>query len=242
MDEEDPAADGPAAAVSAAFDAKLRADDVAFEAADAALLRAVDAAGSLNAAADALDRSYSRAHKRLATLEAAFGSLVDSSRGGSGGGGSSLTPRARQLLARFERLRTEFSGVADVEETVFEGTVVGREGELATVETPAGRLRALAPPDASAVSVTVRADAVTLYDPAAVPPLAATSARNRVEGTVESVTDGRSVHRVALDVGGDRRLVALVTARSRRRLDIAPGDALSASFKTTATRATPTDG
>ena len=98
--------------MDAGFEARLQADGVTFEGRDATLLRAVDSEGSLNAAATSLGRSYSRCHERLADLEDAFGPLVERTRGGSGGGGSRLNDRARALLARFERLRAEFSGVA----------------------------------------------------------------------------------------------------------------------------------
>jgi molybdate transport system regulatory protein len=238
-DESGPARETDAGRASAAFDAKLHAEDVTFDADDATLLRAIDETESLNAAADRLGRSFSRAHKRLSSLEAAFGALVESQRGGSGGGGSVLTGRGRRLLARFERVRREFSGVVEVEETVLDGRVVEYDGELATVETAAGRLRALAPPDASAVRVTIRADTVTLHDVEGAPPATETSARNRFEGTVVEVTDGESVRSVTLDVGTDCRLVALVTSQSSRELDLETGTVVLASFKTTATRATP---
>jgi molybdate transport system regulatory protein len=227
------------APVAPAFETELHAEGVTFGADDAALLRAIDNAGSLNAAANDLGRSYSRAHKRLSQLEAAFGSLVASQRGGTGGGGSTLTERARALLARFERLRSGLTGVAEVAETVLPGEVVDRTGEIATVETGAGRLRALAPPDATSVFVTIRADTVTLQDADGAPPAAETSARNRFRGTVRTVERGESVATVTVDIGADPPLVALVTARSSDLLGLEPGIAVVASFKTTTTRATP---
>jgi molybdate transport system regulatory protein len=229
----------PGGGVSPAFDTKLHADGVSFEGDDAALLRAVDEAGSLNAAADALGRSYSRAHKRLARLEKSFGPLTESRRGGEGGGGSALTDRGWGLLARFERLRSGLTGVAEVDETVLPGEVVERTGEIVAVETAAGCLRALAPPEATAVFVTIRADTVTLQHAEAAPPAAETSVRNRFEGVVRDVERGESVVTATVDVGADRPLVALVTARSSDLLGLEPGMAVVASFKTTATRATP---
>ena len=224
--------------VAPAFDTKLYADGITFEGEDATLLRAIDDAGSLNAAVETLGRSYSRAHKRLSRLEEAFGSLVVSQRGGTDGGGSALTDRGRALLARFERLRSGLSGVTEVAETVLPGEVIARTGEIATVETAAGRLRALAPPDAPAVFVTIRADTVTLQDADAAPPAAETSARNRFHGTVRGVEHGESVVTVTVDIGADRPLVALITDRSSDMLDLEPGAAVVTSFKTTATRAT----
>ena len=67
--------------MDAGFDAHLRADGVEFDAADAELLRTIDSEGSLNRAADALGRSYSRAHQRLTELEEAVGPLVARQRG-----------------------------------------------------------------------------------------------------------------------------------------------------------------
>jgi molybdate transport system regulatory protein len=225
--------------MDAGFDARLRAGDVAFDERDASLLRAVDDAGSLNAAADDLGRSYSRAHQRLTDLEDAFGSLVERQRGGASGGGSTLTPRAHELLARFDRLRAGYSSVAETAEAVLAGTVEDRDGELGTVSTAAGRVRALVPPAADDVQVSLRADTVTLHDPADVPDEGATSARNRFAGEVTAVDRGEVVSRVTVDVGADAPVFALVTEESYERLSLAVGAAVVASFKATATRATP---
>jgi molybdate transport system regulatory protein len=227
--------------MDAGFEAHLRADGVEFDADDADLLRAVDEAGSLNRGTEKLERSYSRAHQRLTALEDALGPLVARQRGGSGGGGSELTDEARGLLARFERLRTEFTGTAEVEETVLSGRVVAREGELATVETPAGRVRALAADDAEDVQVAIRADAVTLNAPADAPAAEATSARNRFAGTVAAIDSGEQVARVLVDADADATLAALVTMSSVEKLDLTAGSEVVASFKATATRASPVE-
>jgi len=227
--------------MDAGFEAHLRADGVEFDATDAELLRTIDSEGSLNRAADALGRSYSRSLQRLTELEEAVGPLVARQRGGSGGGGSELTDEARDLLARFQRLRAEFTGTAEVEETVLFGRVVAREGELATVDTDAGRLRALAPDSdgAEAVQVAVRADTVTLHDPGDAPAEVATSARNRFEGRVAAVGEAEAVARVTVDVGAEESLVAIVTTSSVEKLGLADGTPVVASFKATATRASP---
>lgn len=225
--------------MDAEFDARLTADGVQFDGRDAALLRAIDAEGSLNAAAARLERSYSRAHARLKTLEDAFGDLVERHRGGSGGGGSALTEDATRLLARFDRLRTEFAGVAETTEAVLDGDVASRDGELAVVSTGAGRLRAIVPPDAESVAVVVRADAVTLHAPADAPRADATSARNRFPGEVVAVERGESVSRVSVDIGAETPVFALLTEDSLERLELGIGSDVVASFKATATRATP---
>ncbi|MFB6082777.1 MAG: TOBE domain-containing protein [Halorientalis sp.] len=223
--------------VSPDFDVQLGRDDVALGRRDRELLAAIAEEGSLNAAADALDRSYAHAQRRVVELEEAFGPLVDRSRGGGGGGGSELTDRARDLLATFDRVRAEFAGVAETDETVLSGRVVDRDGELATVETAAGRVRAVTPPDCTAVAVTIRADAVTLNRPAEAPEPGGTSARNRFEGEVLAVDRGETLARVSVGIEPDLHLAALVTVESVERLGLAPDTPVVATFKATATRA-----
>ncbi|MFB6149612.1 MAG: TOBE domain-containing protein [Halobacteriales archaeon] len=223
--------------MDAEFAARLRADDVEFTERDANLLRAVDEIGSIHKASDELGRSYSRSHQRVTALEDAFGTLVERQRGGSDGGGSTLTDQAHELLAKFERLQSGFSSVAETSEAVLEGIVLDRTGELGVVETEAGRVRAIVPPEGGSVQVGLRADAVTLHDPEDVPPENATSARNRFEGRVSSIEKGEAISQVTLDVGADSPLFALVTEDSKRKLGLEPGMQSIASFKATATRA-----
>lgn len=220
-------------------DARITADGVTFGERDAALLRAVDRSGSLHAATSRLERSYSRAHARLADLEEAFGTLVSSQRGGSGGGGTELTDSGRSLLLQFDRFNAALSGVAGTDETAFEGEVTDRTGELATVETAAGALRAVVPTDVTRVSVAIRADAVTVHDPDDVAPPEATSARNRLTGTVTSLTRGPGTVSVQVDVGATHPLSATVTTDSAKRLDLRPNRDVVAAFKATATRGVP---
>jgi len=222
--------------VRPSFDTYIGSDGVTLDSRDVALLRAIDREGSLNNAADALGRSYAHAQRRIVELEEAFGSLVERRRGGSGGGGSELTDTARELLAAFERTRTGFEGVADIAETVLAGTVVERDGELVTVETDAGNVRALVPEGDGDVQLSLRADAVTLTDPEDTPVPEHTSARNRFLGTIESIESGERIARIAIDIGADEPLLALVTEDSRAKLGLEPGSDVVASFKATATR------
>lgn len=225
--------------MDAGSEAHLAVEGVRVDGRDAALLRAVAEHGSLNAAADALGRSYSRAHGRVDELEAALGPLVERERGGSGGGGSRLTDAGRELLARFDRLAAALDGTAATERLVLDGTVVDREGDLVTVETGAGRVRALALTDAERVQVSFRADAVTLHRPAGAPERAATSARNRFGGVVTGVDRAAATATVSVDVGVDSPLAVRVTTESLDRLDLTVGDDVVATVKATATRATP---
>ncbi|MFB6132068.1 MAG: TOBE domain-containing protein [Halanaeroarchaeum sp.] len=225
--------------MDAEFDARLRADDVECTERDVTLLETIDEVGSIYGAADELGRSYSRCHQRISALEDAFGALVERQRGGAAGGGSSLTANAEELLARFHRLSAGYLSVAETTEAVFEGTVRERTGELGTVETDAGSLVAIVPPEGDAVQVSLRADAVTLHDPGETPQEGGTSARNRFDGRVVDIERGEAISLVTVDVGAQAPLFALVTEDSRERLELAPDRRLVATFKATATRATP---
>lgn len=218
------------------FDTFLGVGDVAFGERDVALLEAIDEYGSLNRAAGELGRSYARVQQRVVELEDAFGPLVERTRGGAGGGGSQLTQDAHDLLVRFERIRVAASGVAQAEETILSGRVMQRDGELATVETDTGPVRALVPPDAERVELSIRSDAVTLTAPGQTPEPTGTSARNRFEGTVERLDPGEAIAHVAIDVGVEDPLVALVTLSSVEKLGLEEDMSVVVTFKATATR------
>ena len=69
------------------------------------LLEAIDAHGSLSRAAEALNIPYRTAWERVKATEGEIGfRLLDSESGGLDGGGSSLTPQARELCRRFRRI------------------------------------------------------------------------------------------------------------------------------------------
>jgi molybdate transport system regulatory protein len=215
-------------------------DDVTVDERDVEMLAAIDREGSMHAAAERLGRSYPHMQRRLDDLEAAAGDLTDRARGGTGGGGTTLTDDGRTVVRRFSRLQAELSGAASVTESVFPGTVVDRDGEIASVETDAGTVAAVTPPDASTVEVTVRSDAVALGRPGGVDP-DDTSLRNDLAGTVSEVDAGDAVVAVTVELDGGPALHALVTEASRDRLDLAAGRRVVARFKATATRAVPVD-
>ncbi|MFD1564031.1 TOBE domain-containing protein [Haloarchaeobius amylolyticus] len=228
------------------FDPYLQIDDVAVDRSDVAMLRAIDDCGSLSGAAEALERSYPRLQQRVVALEEAIGPLVERTRGGADGGGSSLTETARELLARFDRLVAAYEGVARVDETVLSGPVVNRDGELATVETPVGEVLAVVPADAESAAVTIRSDAVSLHAPSDVPRAEGTSVRNRFFGSVAWLEAGDAVARVGIDLEAEHdsrvesaepiELVALVTRQSVETLGLEPGRSIVASVKATAAR------
>ncbi len=66
------------------------------------LLQAIDRAGSINAAAEAMNIQYRLAWQRLHEMEERLGiTLVHTATGGKGGGGTTLTPAAYSLIERF---------------------------------------------------------------------------------------------------------------------------------------------
>lgn len=66
------------------------------------LLQAVDRSGSISAAAEAKGIQYRLAWERIHEMEDRLGvSLVDTTAGGVGGGGSTLTPIAHTLIEQF---------------------------------------------------------------------------------------------------------------------------------------------
>jgi len=83
--------------------------DLVFGPGRARLLRAVDRRGSISAAAEELDMNYRHAWSMLNASERRLGRpLVESSRGGPGGGGAKLTDTGRKLLDAFEKLESVF--------------------------------------------------------------------------------------------------------------------------------------
>jgi molybdate transport system regulatory protein len=74
----------------------------------ARLLAGVEEAGSLRKAAQELGMSYNKAWRIIHAAEQRLGfPLLDRSVGGSLGGGSSITPEARDLMKRYQAVAAE---------------------------------------------------------------------------------------------------------------------------------------
>lgn len=72
------------------------------------ILKTVDRLGTLNKAADKLNMSYSKAWSVINAAEKRLGFLLlESHAGGIDGGGSELTPKARQLVKSFQNFCQE---------------------------------------------------------------------------------------------------------------------------------------
>jgi molybdate transport system regulatory protein len=86
----------------------LENDGKTFGPGPARLLRGVAQTGSLRKAAAELGMSYNKAWGNLRAMEERLGfSLLIRSTGGATGGGSTLTPEAVDLLARFDALQQD---------------------------------------------------------------------------------------------------------------------------------------
>lgn len=73
-----------------------------------ALLKGVAETGSLQKGADRMEMSYSRAWKLIRILEQRLGfPLLDRKVGGQSGGGSQITPEAKELIFCYGRFREE---------------------------------------------------------------------------------------------------------------------------------------
>jgi molybdate transport repressor ModE-like protein len=82
------------------------------------LLQAVERTGSLSGAAEHMGVPYRTAWYKLKDMEEQLGvRLLQTSRGGTGGGGSRLTEEARAIVARFEKVSR---GVHDLVQKRFE--------------------------------------------------------------------------------------------------------------------------
>lgn len=78
------------------------------------LLQLVEERGSLAKAATTMGLSYRRAWGKVKELEANLGfPLVTSEVGGAGGGHTSLTPRARELVGAYNRLQARLDAALE---------------------------------------------------------------------------------------------------------------------------------
>ncbi len=80
----------------------------------AAILEGIERTGSLAKAAEELGTPYRTAWQRLKESEEALGTrLVESQSGGAEGGGSTLTPAAKDLLRRYQEFSKGIEELVD---------------------------------------------------------------------------------------------------------------------------------
>ncbi|MBT5049342.1 MAG: LysR family transcriptional regulator [Rhodospirillaceae bacterium] len=86
----------------------------------AALLEAVEEAGSISGAARAMGMSYRRAWTLIEAMNLDFKKpLVQTSAGGSGGGGARVTDSGRDALRRYRAMEEKASAAVKKEITAF---------------------------------------------------------------------------------------------------------------------------
>lgn len=84
------------------------------------LLDAVDQAGSISAAARVMGMSYRRAWVLIEAMNRDFKNpLVETSAGGSGGGGAHVTPAGHDALARYRTMEGKASAAVKKEMSAF---------------------------------------------------------------------------------------------------------------------------
>ncbi|MBR5870583.1 MAG: LysR family transcriptional regulator [Clostridia bacterium] len=70
------------------------------------LMRAIEETGSLRGAAQSMGMAYTKALKLISNAEKALGfRLTERVTGGKDGGGSSITPKGKEWLIRYEQYR-----------------------------------------------------------------------------------------------------------------------------------------
>ena len=83
-----------------------QADNVLFGMGRVKILEAIEQHGSINAAAKAIKMSYRAVWGRINATEERLGKeLVIRTTGGASGGGSALTPYAKDLISEYKKLR-----------------------------------------------------------------------------------------------------------------------------------------
>ncbi|MHC5034717.1 MAG: winged helix-turn-helix domain-containing protein [Planctomycetota bacterium] len=88
----------------------------------AALLEAIERTGSIQAAAAKLGLSYRHAWTMLKTSEQRWGrKLVETVRGGRGGGGARVTEAGRGLVRLFRRLEGQLGNLLEEQSVELEG-------------------------------------------------------------------------------------------------------------------------
>lgn len=86
----------------------LIGESVALGPGKAALLDAIEATGSLSAAARSMGMSYRRAWSLVQAMNGDFRApLVDLAAGGRGGGGATLSDLGREALGRYREMETQ---------------------------------------------------------------------------------------------------------------------------------------
>ena len=118
-------------------------------------------------------------------------------------------------------------------ENILDAKIVVREGGLLTLAVAAAQLQCVDGGESGQVAVCIRAEDVAITRDLN----QASSARNRIVGTVRSVSFEGPLARIEIDCGCP--LVAVITAQSAAELALQPGDAVCAIVKATSVHLLP---
>jgi molybdate transport system regulatory protein len=78
------------------------------------LLEAIEATGSISAAAEKMEVTYHRAWEKVHEMEKGLGAkLIDAQTGGVGGGGATLTAKGTELIKKFRSFDAGLSELID---------------------------------------------------------------------------------------------------------------------------------
>lgn len=195
------------------------------------LLEQIESRGSIAKAAKAVGLTYKAAWDAVAVLNDAFGEpLVESSKGGAGGGGAKLTPEGARRLAVYRRrvslrtsARNQFHGEIS---WIKRGAVNSEVGltlpggdELSAVVTN-DSLDELGLRKGAEAFALVKASWVMLAVGPEAPRL---SSANVFEGRIESLREGPVSCEATVRLPGGSPLIAVVTRESEKDLELAPG-------------------
>ncbi|PTD94639.1 hypothetical protein C9439_01450 [archaeon SCG-AAA382B04] len=216
---------------------KIKKKKIEFQKKDYDLFKSIQKYGSINKAAEKLDKSYSNSQKRIKKLQREFGNLIETRRGGKSGGGSRLTEKAKKIINRYEELQTEYQKVNQVNITKWTGKVKKIKTSICIVATSVGEIKAAITDEierGDRVKVLIREDAVTIKKHQNTDPKT-TSARNRFKGIIKNITEYEDIVKLKIKVE-NKKITTTITKESKEKMSLSKDDLIEISFKAMATK------
>jgi molybdate transport system regulatory protein len=225
-----------------------------------ALLEAVAELGSISAAARRVGLSYKAAWDAVQALNNLFDSpLVTAAAGGRAGGAAQVTDTGRTVIAAFRTVEAELAvararlgdlpasdliwslGMKTSARNALRGTIARitegavsaevtlriAEGLEVTAVVTRESVESLGLAEGGAAIALIKSSFVVLAKGEGL----RTSARNQIDGVVQSREDGAVMSEVVLNIGGGKTLAATITHESAEALGLAVGDRLTALVK-----------
>lgn len=225
-----------------------------------ALVEAIGELGSISAAARKVGLSYKAAWDAVQALNNLFDApLVVAAAGGARGGAATVTPRGQTALTAFRKVQAEMDvALSKLEEGLGSDVFWSLGMKTSARNALRGRIARIAPGAvntevvlrlAEGLEIVAVVTAQSVEDLGLAEGGAAialikssfvilakgeglrTSARNHIEGVVQSREDGAVMSEVRLDIGAGKTLVASITLESAQALEVSPGDRVTALVK-----------